>query len=50
MDGQISRKRTIDMLQELAKLKARWRGLHLPIADPVAISKAANKPVVPWRW
>ena len=29
---------------------ARWRGQHLPITDPVAMSKAANRLVVPWRW
>jgi len=27
---------------------ARWRGQHLPITDPVAMSNAAKRLVVPW--
>jgi hypothetical protein len=49
MDGKIGRNGAIDLLQELAELDGAMAWPALPITDPVAMSKAAKRLVVPWR-
>ena len=48
MDGKIGRNGTIDLIQEFAELLGAmaWPAFA---DDPVAMSKAANRLVVPWR-
>ena len=35
--------------RNLRMCRARWRGKHLPMISPVAMSRAAKREVVPWR-
>jgi hypothetical protein len=48
-DAKIGRNGTIDLIQEFAELDGAMAWPGLPITDPVAMSKAANRVVVV-RW
>jgi len=49
-DGKIGRNGTIDLLQEFGGTRCTMAWPALPITDPVAMSKAAKRLVVPWRF
>ena len=44
-----SGQRHVEELPSIYPRVARWCGQHLPITDPVAMSNAAKRLVVPWR-
>ena len=49
VDVEISRDVRLDESRNLRNSRARWRGKHLPMISPVAMSRAAKREVVPWR-